>query len=172
MGARRCISQMPIVVDERLRERFWEKVRRLDGDNACWLWTGSGRGQGYGAIKIAGVVIDAHVASWRITNDGAAVPDGFLIAHRCDVRLCVRPDHLFLATTSQNMLDAVEKNRVQSSWQHGERAHNSVLTEASVREIRRLSADGFGHSEIAKQLALPHAAVRQVVRGRTWKHVV
>lgn len=170
--ARRNLSQMPLDVNERLRERFWSKVRKLDGDDTCWLWTGAGRGNGYGAIKVSGVTLDAHVVSWRIENNGIVIPDGMLIAHRCDVRLCVRPDHLFLATPSENMRDARDKGRLHDSWSVGEKAHNSVLTEEIVRKARQLKVTGLSSKKIAEQLGASHCAIKLVLAGKRWKHVV
>lgn len=172
MGARRKLSQHPITVDDRLIERFSAKVRRLNGDDSCWLWTGAGRGNGYGAIKVNGETLDTHVVSWRIANSGIAVPDGNVIAHRCDVRLCVRPDHLFLASQSENMLDAKNKGRLDDTWSRGEKAPNSVLTEDVVREARRMQQEeGIGWCRIAKKLGVSKWAIKGVLAGKNWRHV-
>src|SRR5690606_22435340 len=127
----------------------------------CWLWTGSGRGNGYGAIKVDGVVVNTHVLAWRIANSGAPIPEGRVIMHTCDVRLCVRPEHLVLGTYSDNLHDANRKGRL--SWSVGERSPFSVLTEDLVRQIRKLSEEGVGYVSIAKKIGVSKWAVRQVV---------
>lgn len=172
MGARRKVAQLPIVVNDLLVQRFWSKVRRLEGNDACWLWTGAWRGNGYGAIKVDGYVMDSHVVSWRIAHGGVVVPDGNLIAHRCDVRPCVRPEHLFLATPSENMVDARDKGRLDESRNRGEKQHFAVLTEEIVRKARGLRDSGMSGRKIAVELNVPYSAVAPMLAGKTWAHVV
>jgi hypothetical protein len=37
------------------------------------------------------------------------------VLHRCDVKACVRPDHLFLGNQSDNLSDAALKGRLARS---------------------------------------------------------
>jgi HNH endonuclease len=66
-------------------------------NSGCWLWLGSPQGStGYGCIWVDGRRIPAHRYSWEIAN--GPIPDGALCLHRCDVVLCINPEHLFLDT--------------------------------------------------------------------------
>lgn len=91
-----------------LDERFWEKVDKT-GD--CWLWTSPPRSGGYGGIgePITGRMLAAHRVSWELHY--GPIPDGLCVLHQCDVRLCVRPDHLFLGTKQDNTQDMIAKSR-------------------------------------------------------------
>jgi hypothetical protein len=81
-------------------------------ENGCWIWQGStinGYGQaGFPDRKQS----SAHRLSYK-THKGD-IPDGVLVLHRCDVRNCVNPDHLFLGTHSDNIHDCIDKGR----WPH------------------------------------------------------
>src|SRR5581483_3046477 len=94
-----------------LAERFWAKVLKTDG---CWLWQGAPAGKGgYGQLRINGNEPkreQAHRISLRLA--GIEIPVGMVVCHRCDNPPCVRPDHLFIGTYSDNMRDCYRKGRL------------------------------------------------------------
>lgn len=51
----------------------------------------------------------AHRVSFSVFK--GEIPPGLCVLHRCDTPMCVNPDHLFLGTQSDNMLDMYAKNR-------------------------------------------------------------
>lgn len=77
---------------------------------ACWLWMGSLNNNGYGWFRVDGKTILAHRASWEFEHSD--IPKGRNVLHQCDTPRCVRPDHLFLGTQSDNMLDCSRKGRL------------------------------------------------------------
>ena len=90
-----------------LKERF---LLHVDKTDSCWLWIGA-KSMGYGAFSIrAGVPKAAHRISWELFN--GPIPEGMCVLHKCDVRACVNPDHLFLGTRDTNFMDAVSKGRI------------------------------------------------------------
>jgi hypothetical protein len=86
--------------------RFWAKVDRGD---SCWLWTGVRDHNGYGQIVQDGKLRQAHRVAWELAN--GPIEDGLYVCHQCDVKACVRADHLFLGTQSDNMRDYADKRR-------------------------------------------------------------
>lgn len=90
-----------------LTDAFWAKVNKTDG---CWLWTATKTTSGYGRISFRGQLYMAHRLMCAVIN-GGQIPDGLLVLHKCDVRHCVNPEHLFLGTQSENLLDCVAKGR-------------------------------------------------------------
>ena len=158
------------VVTGKLREKFTRKT--VSSDSGCIIWVGAVDRTGYGAVKIAGRKMNAHVAAWRIAHGGNPVPVGKLIMHNCECRLCVNPEHLQLGTSSENMKHAHRSGRGQGFVCRGTDRPNAVLTEDLVRQIRSLYVPRvFGATRIAKQLGISADAVKGVVQGKTWRHI-
>src|ERR1700736_2929166 len=85
-------------------ERFWNRVYKTPN---CWFWIGVLRG-GYGVFALRhGKAIGTHKFSWQLHF--GEVPKGKCVCHTCDIRQCVRPDHLYLGTVRENTLDSVSK---------------------------------------------------------------
>jgi hypothetical protein len=83
----------------------------------CWEWKGKPKDTGYGTF-LNGY---AHRYAYEIVN--GPIPAGMCVLHRCDNRICVRPDHLFLGTKEDNTADMWSKGR-----QSGAPARNAVKT--------------------------------------------
>lgn len=87
-------------------ERLWAKVRKTEG---CWEWTGARQNIGYGKFWLEYRNVLPHRVSYELKF--GHVPDGMKVLHRCDNRVCVRPEHLFLGTLKENTQDCIRKGR-------------------------------------------------------------
>lgn len=96
-----------------MEERFWWYTANIGAaQNDCWEWRGTLDTGGYGAIRRTGRYngkMKASRYSWELHY--GAIPDGKHILHKCDNRCCVRPDHLFVGTHTDNMRDMTAKGR-------------------------------------------------------------
>ena len=140
-------------------ERFWPQVEKTE---ACWLFRGISN-KGYGSFRDGrGQNVQAHRFSWEIYN--GPIPEGLFVLHRCDIRNCVNPGHLFLGTQLDNMKDASEKGRLRRGSNHP----NSKLIEAEVRAIRQSSAS---QRTLAVSYGVDQALISGIKAGKLWKHV-
>lgn len=150
------------------QKRFWSKVNIGDPDK-CWNWTASGRGQGYGAIKIDGIVYDAHRIAYIITYGD--IPDGMWVLHKCNNRACCNPNHLYAGTRSDNTKDSFNDGTlslINAKKAHGEAHGQSKLKLQQVNEIRELIKSGRTIRSVANQYGISHSQVFRIKAGREW----
>jgi len=85
---------------------FWSHVNKTD---TCWLWTGGCNSTGYGHVYRNKTKRLAHRLVYE--KYAGTIRDGLFVLHRCDVRSCVNPSHLFLGTQKDNCEDRDAKGR-------------------------------------------------------------
>jgi len=103
-----------------LEERFWNKVNKTS-PAGCWIWTASRGSAGYGQFLLKERPIGAHRVAWELTK--GLIPLGLYVCHKCDNKLCVNPQHLFLGTQADNIADMVSKGRQAKGDNHGAHLH-------------------------------------------------
>lgn len=148
-----------------VEDKFWARVQPTTG---CWLWLGAIGTWGYGVLSPGGSlpVRSAHRVSWEIHN--GPIPDGLFVCHHCDVRHCVRPDHLFLGTAKDNVADMIAKGRrgdIPSPSKRGEEHYAARLSDVAVAEIRAEIAAGELHRVIASRHDITRQYVGMLARG-------
>jgi len=153
-------------MDRPWQERYWEKVDRR-GPDECWPWTGATTSAGYGHLKVNGRMVSAHRLALQLAGRPPG-PDLFVL-HSCDTPLCVNPQHLREGTHAENMSDKKRRNR--QSRLRGETNGWAKLTEADVRRVYVLRAEGLSQSKIAAALGVSQPQVSKILRGRRWAHV-
>lgn len=127
---------------------------------------------GYGSIsdgpRGAAKAWYAHRLSW-VLHFGP-IPDGIETCHTCDVPACVRPDHLFLGTHTDNVRDMIAKGRrYTGSRAQISEAHASVLTAEMAEELRKRHAAGVTPKQLATDFGIKKSNVWHVLRGESWR---
>lgn len=146
--------------------------------NGCWNWTGAVfKGSGYGAFQMSNPrgTWGAHRASFMLHGKGD--PDGWFVCHKCDNRLCVNPEHLFLGTPQDNIDDMVAKRRHCFGKERVEAALNAKrvarrkLTEEQALEIFNRYQTGESRFKLAAEFGVHPDTVYKLVTGHSWSHV-
>lgn len=137
-------------------ERFMSHVRIVE--SGCHEWQSKIDKGGYGHFTLRDAsTMRAHRYSWL--RAVGAIPDGLCVLHKCDNRRCVNPEHLFVGTYRDNVLDMVRKGR---NW--GRRK----LKDDSVKDVLALIANGnLSQTEIASQYGIDQTTVSRIGLGRT-----
>lgn len=138
-------------------------VKAVDG---CWIWTGPTDKDGYARMHKDGRQVRAHRVVLMRTL-GRELRPGMFACHSCDVRACVRPDHLWEGTHFENDEDA----RVKGRMARGNRHYNAKLTEDDVRSIRVRHERGERQIDLAAEFGVDQSAISFIVRRMRWRHV-
>lgn len=155
-----------------LADRLKSLVRE-NKDTGCWEFIGSPDPQtGYGNTTLWRRRISIHRLAWMAYV--GFIPEGYVVCHHCDNRLCGNPEHLFVGTPSDNANDAKRKGRLLSGTKRsllhrGERAAQAKLTWTKVREIRARLAAGASRFDLAKEFGVHHTNIHHIQLGKTWK---
>lgn len=168
---------MPLT--EKVIRNFWKKVDK-NGPvpthcpelGQCWLWNRRPRNCRYGNVWDGEKLTGAHKLSFRI-NFGE-IPKGKDICHACDNGFCVRPEHLWSGTKSENVRDSISKGRFcLPSGQIGEGQWNHKLTRGQVSEIFKLKASGkFTQKEIGKQFNVGQDQISRILNKKRWRRTM
>jgi len=90
--------------------KFLNSIDFSQDEFSCFMWRGRIRRDGYGEMIVERKHLQAHRISY--STFVGFIPTGQLVLHRCDVKSCVNPRHLFLGTQSDNMRDCAAKGRI------------------------------------------------------------
>lgn len=148
-----------------LPDRFWSKVNKTEN---CWLWIACVGSNGYAQIRVGGRkgrMVHAHRVSWYLHN--GPIPNNLLVLHSCDIPVCVKPDHLFLGTNRDNVLDAVKKGRRADF--SGDKAGAAKLSWSFVRQIRSLYRDrNYTMTSLAEQFNVSITTISEIIHNMRW----
>ena len=179
-------------------ERFWQKLRKADTPNGCWIWIGGigGKKPGYGTFWDGQRKISAHMFSY-ILHYGS-IPKGLCVCHNCpgkDNPHCVNPGHLWLGTLGENVHDAIQKGsfdklkelphllHLERVRQYGsehwtnrhpekrfvqERNPMAKLTAAKAAQIRKLAKQGWTQQALAIQFQCSQSTISDILTYKRW----
>ncbi len=145
------------------RDRLLDSVE-YDTNGGCWLWTGTLNADGYGRLNVERVIHPTHRLAWREFNGSIGDKN---VLHKCDVRACINPNHLFLGTQRDNVDDMLAKGRNR----RGSALPASKLSEEQIPEIRRLLREGKTSYRIGPMFGVHPSTIDAIAVGRSWAHV-
>lgn len=88
-----------------IKRRLLAKV--VYSPNGCWeILTQKAR---YPSLHVAGKTVRVNRLAWLIYR--GEIPSGLHVLHTCDNTKCCNPEHLFLGTERDNLLDCYNKRR-------------------------------------------------------------
>lgn len=126
----------------------------------------------YGYLRIPKSITDdghsvaAHIVVWEAAN--GPVPDGLELNHKNGVKSDNRLCNLEAVTPSENVKHSYDIGLASNA---GENHPGHKLTEADVRDIRRLKAEGASTAALGDKFSMSLTQIKDIVRHRSWAHV-
>jgi len=148
---------------ENVVARYWKYVIVKNG---CWGWSGS-KSLGYGQLAVTRgmATAKAHRISWFIHY--GRIPKGLSVCHKCDNPECSNPEHLFLGTHKENMVDAHKKGRLRFYKQgSGEKNNVAKCTMEQIKKIREEFAAGATLAELSNKYQ--NTNMIRIVRNKSY----
>lgn len=161
-------------------DRFWPKVDRSGGPDACWPWLAAKSDAGYGYFGINRRNWQPHRIAYFLATGEDPYP--LLVCHSCDNPPCCNPTHLFKGTYADNNHDMLAKGHQARGDRHGRHTHpernaagerngGARLKREQVEELRRLAAEGETVQALATRFGVACGHVGSILRRRFWAHV-
>lgn len=153
----------------KVQKRFWDKVDKSNQEG-CWEWKGAKSPKGYGSFTLSTHAVYApHVLSlWSHLNEA---PTGRFCCHKCDNPSCVRPDHLWFGTASENTQDALTKGRIVRD--KGELHRDCTITEEKALEVIKARKEtGKGVRDLHKMFPdVSRSTIKGIIYNQSWNHL-
>lgn len=115
------------LIPEKLRQHI--KI----SDEGCWIWQRAKTKVGYGNFNIYnkdGSYKNYYVHRVVYEIYKGKIIDGLFVCHTCDIPSCCNPEHLWTGTPKQNMVDALNKGRLN----YEKRKHYESLPVEQIRK--------------------------------------
>jgi hypothetical protein len=133
-----------------LPDTFWSKVNK-NGKNGCWLWTGAVSANKHGSYWIHDMGYGAHRAMMEDVV-GERLRKDQHVCHTCDIPTCVNPEHLYIGTAKDNLLDRLERQGHKGIKYRTHRNCNDI--DSNLDEAMKMFEDGHTPEYISIKLGV------------------
>jgi hypothetical protein len=124
----------------------------------CWVWIGAVHKTGYGHVHRDRKLWKVHRLSW--IHYVGPIPEGADVLHKCDLRPCINPDHLYLGNDLDNARDREQRGR--GNHARGDRHFSRTMPEKLARGERNVcfkkpgirAGENNGNAKLNREIVL------------------
>lgn len=126
----------------------------------CIQWMGKIRRDGYGVMTIRHKKKAIHRLAYELFVGD--IPEDMCVCHKCNNKLCIHPEHLYLADHGTNIRDAARDGLMSSP--------KFTIKEEDIEIIRKRHSNGEGYRTIAEDYDYSKSAIRNCTLKRTKRY--
>tara|TARA_R110000823_G_C15848005_1_gene491873 strand:- start:332 stop:820 length:489 start_codon:yes stop_codon:yes gene_type:complete len=148
-------------------KRFWNSVEKA-GEDDCWGWKLCSNTQGYALFTAGGKMHRAQ--RFAYTHGVEPIPTKQRVTSTCKDKQCCNLKHLYTASQYELLAEARERGTLSVGIMN----KASKLQEADIVSIRAQYKRGHNDTNyvgLAKQFEVTVGCIRDIVLGKTWKHI-
>ncbi len=147
------------------KEIAWEV-----NQNGCWICTSHKTNEsGYPLYQHKGKKYLLHRFIYEKTY--GKFDSRLKVCHHCDNPACVNPEHLFLGTQKDNMIDMNLKGRHGYTGSPGEKNPHAKFTNKQIIKIREMYNNGLRQVHIARMFGVKQQTISGIVNKKSWIHI-
>lgn len=148
------------------RDHFLSQCDIPEDPTQCWLWCSSLDAYGYGRYRVSSKWVKAHRLGFWLAY--GHLDSKAFVCHRCGVRRCVNPSHLYEGNAKTNTDD----KEAHGNTLRGESVVGSKLTSGDVMTIRRTHASGSKTLlQLSEEWGMHPGYLYLVITGKRWGHL-
>lgn len=140
-----------------VEQRLFSMMKVMD--SGCHEWQRYLTTEGYGQITVNKKSCKAHRVAFEIYR--GPIPDGLCVCHTCDNRKCVNPDHLFLGTNEDNMMDMIRKGRNKGRGDKVKDSHREQINKRYISGSRWKSGNA---KQLASEFGVSKRTITKIAR--------
>ena len=152
--------------------KFHESYTPLP-ETGCWLWNACGGKTRYGTFYDSSSKKMIRATRFIYEQTHGKIPDGMVVRHKCDVSLCVNPDHLEIGTQTDNMRDMVDRGRQYDK--SGLKNPNAKLSHSDIAFIRNQPVangrTGVTNKELADKFSCSEGTITKIRSGKHYSNI-
>ncbi len=155
--------------------RYWNRNDTMSVKNeGCIHSKENLQYNGYDRVYHNGKSVYAHRLAYLKRH--GSIPKGKLVLHKCNVRNCINPKHLYAGTYKDNSNDCFKSGnhnfQTKKYLARGVRHGMSKMCDETVKEARRLYDDEVDSvAGIGRRFNVTTPPMRSIVKRKTWRHV-
>jgi hypothetical protein len=167
---------MEYVLQEKYHNKMAEvksrKIKYIITENGCWECISHPLSKdGYPRIVRNRKTYGGHRYSYLLHYN--KIPDGLHVLHKCDNRLCINPEHLFLGTHKDNMQDMIKKGRAvgasgRKQTKEEKEKRGMIMSKLSTEqlfEIKKLLLQKISTQKIADLFGTSYITINNIKKG-------